>query len=284
MKYFLQVMRPKQWTKNLIIFAGITFANELSNLPYLLISIEAFLIFCILSGVVYIINDIFDIEKDKIHPTKKFRPIASGKMKIKTALIQALLLGTIAITTSFKINLKFGIIALSYLLLITLYSFKLKHVVIVDVLTIAIGFVLRAVAGGYCINIPISEWLLICTVLLALFLGLSKRRHELVMLNDQAATHRQILDEYSPQLLDQMVPVVTASTVMAYALYTMSQKRAEVHMIVTIPFVIYGIFRYLYLVYKKDLGGNPSKILLEDKPLIVCIILWGITVVYLLYR
>jgi len=283
MKHYLQVMRPKQWTKNLIIFAGIIFANQLNNLEYLLICIEAVIIFCILSGVVYIINDIIDIENDRNHPVKRFRPIASGKINIKVARVQAIGLGIIALIWSFQINLKFGIIALSYLVLITLYSFYLKRIVIVDVLTIAGGFVLRAVAGGYCINIPISEWLLICTVLLALFLGFSKRRHELLMLNDQAISHREILDEYSPQLLDQMIPVVTASTVIAYALYTMTEKRTQVHMIVTVPFVLYGIFRYLYLVYKKDLGGNPSKMLLEDKPLIFCILLWGFTVVYLLY-
>jgi 4-hydroxybenzoate polyprenyltransferase len=280
---YLKVMRPKQWTKNLIIFAGLVFSNELNNLSYVTTSIKAFLIFCVLSGVVYIINDIIDIEKDKNHPTKKFRPIASGKVNIKAALVQSIVLGLIAVILSFQINIKFGVIAVCYLSLIFLYSIILKHIVIVDVLAIAGGFVLRAVAGGFCIKVPISEWLLLCTVLLALFLGLCKRRHELVMLDDQAAFHREILDEYSPQLLDQMIPVVTASTVMTYALYTMSGERAGIHMMVTLPFVLYGIFRYLYLVYKKDLGGNPSKILLDDKPLLFSIGLWMGTVIYLLY-
>ena len=280
-------LRPAQWTKNLIVFAALLFSGRLIYLDSVIRSIEAFAIFCQLSGVVYLINDVADREADRQHPLKRSRPIASGQVSVTAALSTAAVLGAIALAWGFWLAPQFGILAAAYLVLQAMYSGPLKHIVIIDVLTIAVGFVLRAAAGAAAIAVTFSEWLLIMTILLALFMALSKRRHELVLLADTAKGHRRILEEYSPYLLDQMISVVTASTLVAYAIYTVSPDTiAKFHtnrLGLTLPFPLYGIFRYLYLVHQKEGGGSPSEMLLNDRPLLLCVALWAATVAVIIY-
>jgi 4-hydroxybenzoate polyprenyltransferase len=280
-------LRPSQWTKNLIIFAGLIFGQRLLDPGAVLQSIAAFAVFCALSGVVYLVNDVADREADRQHPLKRLRPIASGDVPVSAALGLALALGISALAAAFLLRFEFGVIAAAYVAMLGLYSGPLKHIVIIDVLTIAIGFVLRAAAGAIVIGEPVSHWLLIVTILLALFLALSKRRHELVLLADGATSHRRILQEYSPYLLDQMISVVTASTLVAYAFYTVSpetiQKFNTDKLGLTLPFPLYGIFRYLYLVHQKEGGGSPSDMLLNDKPLLACVALWAAAVAFIIY-
>jgi 4-hydroxybenzoate polyprenyltransferase len=244
-------------------------------------------IFCALSGTVYLFNDVADRAADARHPLKRARPIASGALPVRTALIAAAAIGTAALAAAFAMNVRFAAIALAYVLLLILYSAALKHTVIVDVLTIAGGFVLRAVAGAVVVAVPIGSWLLVCTTLLALFLALSKRRHELTMLGSDATDHRPILEEYSPYLLDQMIAVATASTLIAYSVYAISPETAvrlgTTRLGLTIPFVLYGIFRYLYLVHRKHGGGSPAGMLVTDRPLLVCVALWAASVALCLY-
>lgn len=278
----LKTMRPKQWIKNLIIFAGIIFARKIFVDGYLLKSFYAFGAFCILSGSVYIINDLVDIHKDKAHPKKKFRPLASGQLSVSAATVFVVFSTLVSLGGAFLLNVQFGFIALAYFVLTLAYSFVLKNVVIIDVITIAIGFIFRAVAGAVVVAADISPWLLVCTFLLALFLALTKRRHELVLLEADAQSHRKILDEYGPEMLDQMISVVTSSTVMAYSLYTFTSGHS-IYLMTTIPFVIYGIFRYQYLVHQKDMGGAPEIALLKDKPLLLNVFLWVITSAVILY-
>ncbi|HSK08292.1 MAG TPA: decaprenyl-phosphate phosphoribosyltransferase, partial [Vicinamibacterales bacterium] len=217
-------LRPQQWTKNLVVFAGVLFGQQLFDPRALGLAIAAFAIFCVLSGVVYLLNDVADRAADRRHPLKSRRPIASGALPARVALLAAAALGVAALTAAFRLGTAFGAVSLSYVALLGAYSGRLKHVVIIDVLTIAIGFVLRAVAGAVVVGVPISQWLLVCTVLLALFLALSKRRHEIVLLAGDATGHRRILGEYTPYLLDQMIGVVTASTLIAYIVYTLSPE------------------------------------------------------------
>jgi 4-hydroxybenzoate polyprenyltransferase len=284
----LRSLRPEQWTKNLVLFAGLLFGLRLFDRTAILRSLAAAGIFCLLSGVVYLVNDVMDREADKLHPLKCRRPIASGDLSPRTALLAALLIDTGSLTAAWFLGPMFFAIALAYVLLQTLYSGPLKHMVILDVLTIAFGFVFRAAAGAVVVDVPISHWLLICTVLLALFLALSKRRHELVLLADGATSHRRILEEYSPYLLDQMIGVVTATTLMAYTIYTVSpettQRFGTDWLGLTIPFPLYGIFRYLYLVHQKKGGGSPTSMLLNDMPLLICVALWACAVVLIIYR
>jgi len=281
-------LRPQQWTKNLIVFAALLFGLQLSNPRAVATATAAFVVFCALSGTVYLLNDVADRESDRRHPLKRHRPIASGAISPTAALVAAGLLGGAALAASFLVGRGFGIVAAIYLLLLAIYSGPIKHVVILDVLTIALGFVLRAVGGAVAIAVPISHWLLVCTILLALFLALSKRRHELVLLANDAVSHRRILQEYSPYLLDQMIGVVTASTLMGYALYTVSPETIEKfgsdRLLLTFPFPIYGIFRYLYLVHQKQGGGSPAEMLLNDRPLLLCVALWSVAVVVILYQ
>jgi 4-hydroxybenzoate polyprenyltransferase len=283
----LRSLRPSQWTKNLIVFAALIFGQRLLDSTAVLTSLAAFAIFCALSGVVYLINDVADRHADRLHPTKRYRPIASGAVPVPLAVGTAAVLSFGSLTAAYLLRTEFGLIATAYVLLLALYSGPLKHVVIVDVLTIAVGFVLRAAAGALAIDVEIGHWLLIVTVLLALFLALSKRRHELVLLADAARSHRRILQEYSPYLLDQMISVVTASTLVAYAFYTVSpeviEKFGTDKLGLTLPFPLYGIFRYLYLVHQKEGGGSPSDMLLNDRPLLACVALWGLAVVLIIY-
>ncbi len=283
----VQTMRPKQWTKNLVLFAALVFSQNLFNLQMLGTVILGFAIFCILSGGVYILNDLVDLKQDQNHPSKSKRPLASGRLKRPTAAVGGGVLVVTSLFMAFAVNFPFGVISVIYLLLQIGYSTFFKHIVIVDVFCVAAGFVLRAAAGAEVIAVPISSWLLICTILLALFLALSKRRHELLLLEEDAVHHRKILFEYSPGLLEQMISVVTSSTVVAYALYTLSpetvRKFGHDDLKYTVPFVLYGIFRYLYLIHQKNEGGSPEKVLLTDIPLIINIALYGLTVGIILY-
>jgi 4-hydroxybenzoate polyprenyltransferase len=280
-------LRPHQWTKNLAVFAALGFSKHLFEMEPLLRSVAAFALFCGLSGAVYLLNDVADLERDRLHPLKALRPIASGLVPPRLAALVAAALAAGCLGGSLLLGRAFLACAAAYLALNVLYSLKLKEVVIVDVLSVSMGFVLRFVAGAVAISVVISEWLLICTILLALFLTLAKRRHELVSLSDTASSHRRILAEYSPYLLDQMIAVVTASCVTAYAFYTTApETKAKFrtdYLALTIPFVLYGIFRYLYLVHRKEKGGSPSDVLLTDRPLLVAVALWALTIVVILY-
>jgi 4-hydroxybenzoate polyprenyltransferase len=280
-------LRPDQWTKNLIVFAALIFAVKLLDPAATAKAAAAFLIFCGLSGAVYLINDVSDREQDRQHPIKQMRPIASGAVSPGTALATALVLGTIALAAAFALRPPFAIAAAAYLALFVVYTRWLKHVVVLDVMAIAIGFVLRAVAGGLVIDVRISNWLLICTMLGALFLGLAKRRHEITLLAGGAKGHRRILEEYDPYLLDQMIGVVAAATMVAYIIYCVSPETQAYFgtqwMVLTTPFPIYGLFRYLYLVHRKAGGGSPSDLLVSDRPLLACVLLWGLTSVGIIY-
>ncbi|MBI4486176.1 MAG: decaprenyl-phosphate phosphoribosyltransferase [Acidobacteria bacterium] len=281
-------LRPSQWTKNLVVFAGVLFGHRLFDLTAVGRSLAAFAIFCGLSGVVYLLNDVLDRDRDRLHPLKSRRPIASGALPAWTALVAAAAIGVAALATSLLLSWQFAAVAATYVALLALYSGPLKNIVIIDVLTIAVGFVLRAVAGAVAVEVEISHWLLICTILLALFIALAKRRQEIVLLADDARSHRAILGEYSPYLLDQMIAVVTASTVISYAFYTISPEtvlKFGTHWLgLTIPFPLYGIFRYLYLVHQREAGGSPADLLLTDRPLLACVALWALAVALIIYR
>ena len=280
-------LRPEQWTKNLLLFAGVTFGGRLRDPDAVFTATAAFLIFCALSGAMYILNDVWDRDADRGHPLKQMRPVASGALPVRTALGAAVVIAAAAFAAALMISVAFAAIAVAYAVLLFLYSFTLKHIVIIDVLAIAAGFVLRAIAGAVAVEVPTREWLLTCTTLLALFLALSKRRHELLLLGDHASDHRRSLGDYSPYLLDQMISVVTASTVIAYAVFAISPETAQrlgtSRLGLTIPFVLYGIFRYLYLVHQKRGGASPAAMLAADPPLLACVALWAATVVLLMY-
>lgn len=285
-------MRPRQWTKNLIIYLPFFFTlrqywQPFSNEMYSMFATAtvAFVLFCMLSGVVYLINDLVDVEKDRLHPTKRFRPLASGAFQRSQAIVSIVALLTVALPVSFALDFWFGMVALIYSAMMLLYSYVLKNIVIVDVFTLAAGLVLRAVAGAVAIHVPASPWLYVCTVLLALYLGFSKRRHELVLLEGNATDHRAILKEYSPEVLDEMISVTTASFVMAYSLYTFSADNLPKNhaMMLTIPFALYVVFRLLYQVHVKNEGGSPEEMVLRDKWLFGAIMAWGLVAVGILY-
>ena len=287
LKQIIFSLRPKQWSKNMIIFAGLIFSQNLLNANYFFQSLVAFVIFCLLSGAVYIINDIADREQDRKHPVKSKRPIAAGKLKVNQALTASIIIVIVTLACAGFLSFKFSLVALSYFLLMLAYSFFLKKVVILDVLVVATGFALRALAGTVAISVGISVWLFLCAILLALFLAISKRRQELILFEDNAVSHRIVLGEYSKPLLDQMISIVTAATIIAYSIYTISPETVtkfhSKNLVLTIPFVLYGIFRYLYLIYQKQLGGNPERILLEDKGIIICIIAWLVSIGIIIY-
>lgn len=284
----LLALRPHQWTKNLFVFAGLIFGEKLTDRSALASSLVAFAVFCVLSGVIYLINDVRDREADRLHPLKSRRPIAAGALSVPLALTWAAVLGSVALVGAWWVSFDFFGVALLYLVLLTFYSLSLKHLVILDVLTIAMGFVLRAWGGAIAVQVAFSHWLLLLMLLLALFLGLSKRRAELVALAHDAGAHRRSLAEYSPYLLDQMIGVVTASTLLAYAFYTIDPgtvaKFGTDKLLWTVPFPLYGIFRYLYLVHQRDAGGDPSETLITDRPLLLCVALWGVAVILIVYR
>ena len=279
-------MRPKQWLKNVFIFAALVFDVKLTSLPHLAQTIAGFVLMCLGSGCVYLINDLADIEKDRQHPRKRNRPLASGELGVGAARAAAILIGAACLVLAFLLNSSFGIVLATYLLLQVAYSFWLKNLVIIDVMVVAAGFLLR-VAGG----VPLADaerfspWLYICMMLGALLVGFGKRRHELTLLRDNANAHRESLQEYSLPLLDHAISIVTASTLLAYALYTFSADNLPEGdmMMLTVPFVFYGIFRYLYLLHVKGIGGAPEEIILSDRPLQVTILLWGLSVGIVMY-
>ncbi|MEP0828621.1 MAG: decaprenyl-phosphate phosphoribosyltransferase [bacterium] len=283
----IKLIRPSHWVKNGVVLAGLIFAGKAETPPLLQNALLAFVAFCLLSSAVYVLNDLVDRKRDRMHPLKKNRPIASGKVSSAKAVIVAVVLAGSGVALALVISQAFLTVALAFLAINIFYTVILKNIVIIDVMTIAAGFVLRAYGGVVAIQVVFSEWLLITTFVLALFLGLGKRRHELTFLQDSAASHRQILEKYSPYLLDQLIGVVTASTVITYFFYTMSRevqdKLHTPYLFVTIPFVIYGIFRYLYLVHKEAQGGSPTTMLLTDLPLLIDVVLWLASVVVILY-
>ena len=270
-----------------MVFVALALSKHLFEPDAFLRTLLAFVVFCGLSGAVYLVNDIADLEQDRRHPQKRLRPLASGGLTPGVAAVAAALFGAFSLGASVLLGVPFTAVAVAYVLLNLAYSFRLKHVVIVDVIVISLGFVLRAVAGALAIGVPFSTWLLVCTLLLALFLALAKRRHELTSLLEDASGHRKILAEYSPYLLDQMISVVTASCLVAYAFYTLAPETVEKYrtdrLAWTIPFVLYGIFRYLYLVHRKEQGGNPTDILLTDRPLLLDVALWAVAILAIVY-
>lgn len=281
----LKTMRPRQWTKNLIIFLPLLFAGELGTGASELRSVAAFIAFCLISGCVYIVNDLVDEAQDRLHEKKCLRPIASGELPRPTAMAAAAVAGVAALGIAWMLGILFFVTSVGYMGLQGAYVFWTKHQVILDVMSIAIGFVLRAIAGATAIDVPGSPWLYLCAGLLALFLGFAKRRHELLLLHEGAACHRPVLGLYTEPLLDSILSSVTAATIVAYALYAFFSPTAREHgdLMLTVPFVAYGLFRYLYLVYKQGLGGSPEEVLLTDQPLIVAIILWLLASGALLY-
>lgn len=282
----LKSLRPKQWTKNGFIFAALIFDIKLFQAEPLIRTLYGFILLCLLSGTVYIINDLVDVEKDRQHPTKKNRPIASGRVPYGTALIVAVILSLVCLSLSFWLDVTFGVIAAGYWLLQIAYSLFLKNIVIVDVLTVAGGFVLRVAAGVVLVQAErFSPWLYVFTVLLALFLVLGKRRQELVLLKGHAVNTRAILNEYNLPFLDEMMAIVTAGTVMTYSFYTFFAPNLPGNhlMMLTIPFVLFGIFRYLYVIHVQGNGGAPDEVLLFDRPLQVSIALFTFTVITILY-
>lgn len=283
MRFFLAVLkslRPWQWSKNILLFAALFFSGNLFDLDCFVKSAAGFALFCVISGAVYLLNDIMDIENDRLHPLKAKRPIAAGIISIKFALILFTLLTTLVFVISIILNKYFFILTAAYFLLLCSYSLGLKKVVIIDILVIGAGFLLRVTAGAVIIDVNISTWILLCTFFLALFLALNKRRHELTFLGKKAMKHRPVLASYSPYLLDQMIAVVTSSTVISYALYTRSEetvrKFGTTDLIYSVPFVVYGIFRYLYLVHKEKEGGTPGITLVKDFPILINNFLWAL--------
>ncbi len=287
MRYpLLRAMRPKQWVKNVFVLAAMFFDARILDPVALLKSIAAFAVFCAISSAIYLVNDLVDIENDRAHPTKRRRPLASGALQPKVAQIAAAALALGGLLLALLVDLKLLWVALAYLAVMMLYNYKLKHTVILDVMTVAFGFVLRVYAGAVVVVVArFSPWLYVCTTLLALFIAINKRRHELVLLQQDANNHRAILEEYSVRFLDEMTSLVTATTLAAYSFYTFSAPNlpANHSMMFTIPFVMYGIFRYLYLIHVRRLGGSPEEIVLSDRPLLVSILLWALTAGLALY-
>jgi 4-hydroxybenzoate polyprenyltransferase len=279
--------RPGQWVKNVLVFAPLVFAQQALEPLALARTLAAFALFCLASAAVYLLNDLLDRDQDRRHPLKRHRPIAARELAPGAAATAAALLGAGALGAATLLDPRLGLVLGAYLLVNLAYVRLLKHLVIIDVMTVASGFLLRVVAGGVAVGVPLSAWLLLCTSLLALFLGFGKRRHELVLLEGGAAGHRPILAEYSPYFLDQMIAVVTTSTLVCYALYTMDpavhQKLHTARLPLTIPFVLYGIFRYLYLVHQKEGGGDPAQAVLADRPLLIDVLLWIGAVFAILY-
>jgi 4-hydroxybenzoate polyprenyltransferase len=282
----LRTLRPRQWIKNGVVFMALLFDQKLTNWPLLGKTIVAFILFCMVSSTVYIINDLADLEKDKLHPKKKRRALPSGQLQPWFAVVSIIAILAVCIPSSFWLDRSFAFIVLTYLVMNLAYSFALKNVVIVDVMVVAAGFVLRVAAGAIVAEAErFSPWLYVCTIFLALFLAIGKRRHEITLLADGADGHRRILNEYSVKFLDEMNHLVTSGVIISYSLYTFSAVNLpENHaMMLTIPFAIYLLFRYLYLIHVKGEGGAPEMLLYSDLPLLLDLILWGISVVLIMY-
>ncbi len=279
-------MRPKQWVKNVFVLAAVVFGQKLGDPVAVLRALSAFACFCVLSSTAYLLNDIADREADRLHPVKRKRPVASGALSVRAASVQAVLLAVAGLGGALALGPAFGGVACAYVFMNLAYSLALKQVVILDVMVVATGFLLRAWAGAVVLSVAMSHWLALCTGLLALFLGFVKRRQEIEAL-DGATEQRPILREYSLPFLDQMIGIVTASTVLAYSLYAFSPEVAEKlgtrHLGLTIPFVLFGIFRYLYLVHRRGEGENPTLLVLSDRPLLANVLLWAAAVLVAVY-
>ncbi len=288
LKNLIKLARVGQWVKNSVVLAALVFAGTIKDTHRLELAFFATIIFCLLSSAIYTFNDLVDRDKDRRHPLKKDRPIASGAVSPITAIILVVVLIALGLGAAWSINTGFFVISIVFVAINALYSLALKDIVIVDVMTLALSFVVRALAGALAIDVPASKWMLINTLLLALFLGFGKRRHELVLLDENARHHRSSLTHYSPYLLDQLIGVTTASVVVMYMLYTfsteVSQKLKTENLYITIPFVVYGIFRYLFLIHKREEGGSPTRLLFTDRPILITVVLWLVTVIAVLYH
>ncbi|MFV1858591.1 MAG: decaprenyl-phosphate phosphoribosyltransferase, partial [Anaerolineales bacterium] len=286
LKALIRAMRPRQWTKNAFIFAALIFDEQLTQRDPLLRTIAGFILLCLISSAVYLLNDIADVEADRQHPTKRNRPIAAGLLSIPVAVVFAIALAVFSMAASFALEPSFGWIIALYFVLNLFYSFWLKHAPIIDVLIIAAGFVLRVAAGVVLIEVArFSPWLYVVTTFLALIIGFGKRRAEIILLAEGANAHRKVLDGYTIGLLDQLIVIVSASTIMAYSLYTFSALNLPSNnlMMLTIPFVIYGVFRYIYLIHMENAGGAPEELILTDRPLLATLVLWGLLAALILY-
>ncbi|MHB1294486.1 MAG: decaprenyl-phosphate phosphoribosyltransferase [Anaerolineae bacterium] len=286
LRALIKAMRPKQWPKNVFLFAGLFFDGRVLDASLLFLTVLGFILFCLISSAIYLINDLIDVEKDRVHPTKRLRPIASGALPRRVAMVAAAVMLLGGLPAAFLLSPGFGRVALLYVVLMIAYDLLLKNLVILDVMTIAAGFVLRVFAGAALVVVTrFSPWLYVCTTLLALFIGINKRRHELLLLAENANSHRNALDHYSLAFLDNMTSIVTTAALVAYSFYTFSAPNvpASHSMMLTIPFVLYGIFRYLYLIHMKNLGGTPEEIVLSDRPLQISLLLWGLTAGLVIY-
>jgi 4-hydroxybenzoate polyprenyltransferase len=278
----IKSLRPKHWIKNGFVFAALIFAGEFTNSRSILLSISAFFLFSFAASSVYLINDVCDYDADKNHPEKKFRPIASGQLSRTVAIIISILLILGTLASSLVLTPKLTLILGLYFLNNFLYSFYFKHIVIVDILMVSFGFVLRAVGGAFAIDVPNSEWFLVITLLLTIFLAIMKRRQEFIVIEKEGGERRKVLDGYNITMLDQMGNIVLPAVLVSYAFYTLNTDHTE-NFIYTIPLVIYGVFRYMYLVHKKDMGENPTMTLYKDIPLLLTVAAWCVMSMGLIY-
>ncbi|MEO8275545.1 MAG: decaprenyl-phosphate phosphoribosyltransferase [Thermoanaerobaculia bacterium] len=283
----LRSLRPAQWVKNLFVLVPLVFSHRLDRLDLALSSAKAFVAFCAAASAIYLLNDIRDREADRLHPSKRLRPIAAGLLATGPALAVALTLAAAALMLGLSLGVGFTICLSIYLSLNVLYSLGLKHLVILDVMTIALGFVLRVEAGALAISVEVSSWLLLCTTFVALFLGFAKRRHELALVPEKGSSTRAVLEQYNITFLDQMINVVTASTIVSYALYTVDAATATrlgtKYLIATVPLALFGIFRFLFLLYQRPGAASPTDAILHDPPFLVNLGLWGVAVLVLIY-
>lgn len=286
LRLLVKSMRPRQWPKNIFIFAALGFDRQILHLDALLRTTGGFVLLCLASGVVYLINDVADRNQDRLHPDKRKRPIAAGEISVALALAVSAVLGPLCVALAFLLNPVLGWLVFGYLLLNLAYSLALKHVPIVDALTVAAGFVIRVAAGVTLIKVErFSPWLYVCTILLALYISFGKRRAELALLVEDASNHRRVLDGYTIPLLDSYIQIVSAATIVAYSLYTFSAPNlpANHSMMLTVPFVVYSIFRYLYLIQVEKAGGAPEEIVMMDRPLQAGVVLWAVSAMGILY-
>jgi len=281
-------MRPAHWAKNVFVLAPLVFAQRLTDGEAVRNGLTAFAAFCLASSAVYVFNDIRDRAEDRLHPMKRLRPVAVGDVSVFSATVLGSVLAIVSLALATSLGWPFFTVLAIYLVLNQLYSAGLKHTVILDVMIVSLGFVLRVLAGGAAVHVQVSAWLLLCTFFIALFLAFSKRRHELILLAEDASGQRPVLSHYSPAFLDQMINVVTASTVVAYAMYAISPETVEKfqtqHLIYTIPMVLFGIFRYLYLIYQKHTNRNPTEAILRDPPFLINLLIWALATLWIVYR
>jgi 4-hydroxybenzoate polyprenyltransferase len=287
LKALLRSMRPTQWAKNLFVLAPLVFGHLLADRPAILRALLALAAFCLASSAVYLGNDIKDREEDRNHPLKRHRPLAAGTLPVAVAVVALVVLAGAAFALALPLGTAFALVLGVYIAQNVLYTGGLKHVVILDVMLISFGFVLRVLGGAAATGVQVSSWLLLCTIFLSLFLAFSKRRHEILLLAEGASSQRRVLDHYSAAFLDQMINVVTASSVVSYALYAVAPETVEKyhtqHLVYTIPMVLFGIFRYLYLMYQRPRERNPTEAILGDPPFLINLVLWGLAVVAIVY-